>query len=226
MNVARTLPRRVLALLTAVLAALALAGATGAAPVVPPVPPVPPLPAPLPSLLGGDPPAQSGSPSQASSSTASASAPSRATTTSVATQLQRLVLAEINAVRRAHGRSRLAFSGQLTRAGENHARELALAGYFSHDWSDGTPFGRWIRRFYPVAGARSWSAGENLEWSAQEVSPGQAVELWLASPVHRRTLLDKRWRQVGLGVIRAEGAGGIYGGQSVVILAAEFGLRR
>jgi uncharacterized protein YkwD len=55
---------------------------------------------------------------------------------------------------------------------------------------------------------------------------GQAVELWLASPAHRRILLDKRWRQVGLGVIRANGAGGIYAGQSVVIMAAEFGLRR
>jgi uncharacterized protein YkwD len=60
----------------------------------------------------------------------------------------------------------------------------------------------------------------------QDVSARQAVEMWLASPEHRRILLDKRWRQLGLGVIRADGAGGIYGGQSVVILAAEFGLRR
>jgi uncharacterized protein YkwD len=103
---------------------------------------------------------------------------------------------------------------------------LAIAGYFSHDWSDGTPFGRWIRRFYPVGNARTWSAGENLEWSVQDLTAQQTVELWLQSPVHRRILLDKRWSHVGLGVIRASGAGGIYGRQGVVIVAAEFGLRR
>lgn len=191
------------------------------------MPPLPPLPAPLPSLLGGGPPAQS--PTGTAAPSSAASAPTRgeaATTTSVATQMQRLVVAEINVVRRSHGRAHLTLSTQLTRAGQEHARELALAGYFSHDWSDGTPFARWIRRFYPVAGGRSWSAAENLEWSAQELTAGQAVELWLASPAHRRILLDKRWRQIGLGVIRANGAGGIYGGQSVVIMAAEFGLRR
>ena len=35
----------------------------------------------------------------------------------------------------------------------------------------------------------------------------------------------KRWRQIGLGVIAADRAGGVYGGQDVVVLAAEFGVR-
>jgi uncharacterized protein YkwD len=77
-----------------------------------------------------------------------------------------------------------------------------------------------------VARTASRAAISLFAAAAQEVTPGQAVELWLASPAHRRILLDKRWRQVGLGVIRANGAGGIYGGKSVVIMAAEFGLRR
>ncbi len=162
----------------------------------------------------------------ASAAAASAVPTARVTTTSVASQLQLLVAAQINVVRRSHGRSRLTLSPQLTRAGQEHARQLAVAGYFSLDWSDGSPFGSWIKRFYPVGRARTWRAGENLAWSVQDVTARQAVEMWLASPEHRRILLDKRWRQVGLGVIRADGAGGIYGGQGVVILAAEFGLRR
>ena len=129
-------------------------------------------------------------------------------------------------MRRAHGRSRLALSALLQRAGEEHARNLAEAGFFTHSWSDGTPFGSWIRRFYPVAGARTWSVGENLAWSAPSVTAQQAVEMWLASPEHRRILLDKRWRQIGLGVIAADRAAGVYGGQDVVVLAAEFGVRR
>lgn len=185
------------------------------------VPPLPPLPGPLSSLLGADPPAQSSSAQSAAASTARA-----ATTTSVATSLQRLVSAEINAVRRAHRLPQLALSAQLARAGREHAQQLALAGYFSHDWTDGTPFGSWIRRFYPVGRARHWSAGENLAWATPDLTAQRAVELWLASPEHRRILLSRNWRQVGLGVIRADGAGGVYGGRSVVILAAEFGIRR
>jgi uncharacterized protein YkwD len=179
---------------------------------------------PLPPLLGGaNPPAEQ---SSAQSAPASASGARAALTTSVATQLRRLVAAQINVVRHEHGLPRLALSSQLTRAGQEHARQLAVAGYFSHDWSDGTPFGTWIRGFYPVAGARRWSAGENLAWSTPSVTAQQAVELWLASPEHRRILLSRNWRQVGLGAIHADGAGGVYGGQSVVILAAEFGIRR
>jgi uncharacterized protein YkwD len=148
-----------------------------------------------------------------------------ATTTSVATALQRLVTAEINAVRRRHKLPRLAVSTQLARAGQEHARQLALAGSFSHDWSDGTPFATWIRRFYPVGSARRWRAGENLAWATPDVSAQQAVEMWLESPEHRRILLGTTWRQVGLGVIRADRAGGFYDGKDVVILAAEFGTR-
>jgi uncharacterized protein YkwD len=97
---------------------------------------------------------------------------------------------------------------------------------FTHSWSDGTPFGRWIKGYYPVSGARTWTVAENLAWSAQGVTAQQAVEMWLASPEHHRILLDKRWREIGLGVVTADGASGLYGGQDVVVLAAEFGVRR
>src|SRR5207248_10463897 len=157
---------------------------------------------------------------------ASTSGARGATTTSVSLALAQLVTAQINVVRRSHRLPRLVVSAQLGQAGREHARQLALAGYFSHDWSDATPFGTWIRRFYPVGSARRWSAGENLAWATPEVTAKQAVEMWVASPEHRRILLDRSWRQIGLAAIRADNAPGVYGGQSVVILAAEFGIRR
>ena len=204
-----------------ILAALLAATAVPTAAAAPIVPPLPPLPEPVPTLLGQQPPAQS-----APAPSASAAGARTSTTTSVASALQRLVTAQVNVVRRQHHLSRLAVSVQLARAGQEHARQLALAGYFSHDWSDGTPFGSWIHRFYPVGSARQWSAGENLAWATPDVTAQQAVEMWLASPEHRRILLSKTWRQVGLGVIRADSAGGFYEGRDVVILAAEFGIRR
>ncbi|MFL5946671.1 MAG: CAP domain-containing protein [Gaiellaceae bacterium] len=205
-----------------VVAAASLATTSASAAVTPPLPePLAGLTAPL------FPPSNSPpSPSQQQSAAQTPSAASGATATRMLTALQRSVAAQINIVRRAYRLPRLSVSAQLTQAGQEHARELAVAGFFSHNWSDGTPFGSWIRRFYPVGNARSWRAGENLAWSATDVNAEQAVEMWLASPAHRHILLDKRWRQLGLGVVRADGARGIYAGQSVVILAAEFGLRR
>ena len=209
----------------ALLLGLAQAGRAGAASPGADIPPLPPLPPPLNSLFGSGPSTPEATPPATSSPTATAR-PESATTARYAPVLQRSILAEINITRRSLGRSRLTLSNQLVRAGQQHARELALHGLFSHDWSDGSPFSSWIQRFYPPGGARTWRTGENLAWSTPELSAGQAIEIWLASPDHRRTLLDKRWRQVGIGVVQAENAGGIYGGQNVVIVAGEFGLRR
>jgi uncharacterized protein YkwD len=187
------------------------------------LPPLPPLPEPLGSVLPpSSPPAAT--PAQPEPRAASTSAP--AASARYASALQRSIVGEVNVVRRAHRLARLTISPQLTRAGQQHARELALRGFFSHDWSDGSPFGTWIRRFYPPAGTRTWSAGENLLWSTPDLSAQRALEIWLASPAHRRILLDKRWRQVGLGVVQAENAPGYFGGQTVTVAAAEFGVRR
>jgi uncharacterized protein YkwD len=212
---------RAAAFVSVALAACVCAAASSAAV----VPPLPPLPEPIPTLLGADPPAQS-APQSAPASPSASSVRAAATTTSVSTGLANLVAAQINVVRRAHRLPRLVVSTQLAQAGREHAQQLALAGYFSHDWSDGIPFGTWIRRFYPVGPARRWSAGENLAWATPEVTARQAVEMWLASPEHRRILLTRSWRQIGLAAIRADNAPGVYGGRSVVILAAEFGIRR
>jgi uncharacterized protein YkwD len=190
-----------------------------------PVPPLPPVPPPLDSLLGGSGSSPETTPSTAASSSGT-SRPASATTTRYAPALQQSIVAEINIVRRSFGRTRLTLSTQLVRAGQEHARDLALHGFFTHDWSDGSPFGSWIKRFYPTGKARVWKAGENLAWSTPELSAKSAVEMWLASPAHRRVLLDKRWRHVGIGVVQAGGAGGVYEGQNVAIVAGEFGLRR
>ena len=56
--------------------------------------------------------------------------------------------------------------------------------------------------------------------------PRQLIEMWLNSPPHRENLLNPRWREIGLGGVRALGAPGIYTGYDVTILTADFGYRR
>jgi uncharacterized protein YkwD len=136
------------------------------------------------------------------------------------------IAAAINSLRRRHGLRPLPIAARLARAGDAHARALAVAGLFTHDWPDGRPFIRWIPDYYPHVGFRWWRVGENLLWSAGELTPQLALNLWLTSPPHRRVLLSPSWRQIGIGVVHAEHATGAYGGLDVYVVAAEFGARR
>jgi uncharacterized protein YkwD len=142
-------------------------------------------------------------------------------------QIELAIVAAVNRARVARGRRILAVSPGLARAGDAHVRALAVAGKFSHDWPDGEPFERWILRFYPfLSWQRLWSAGENLFFVAGRLEATDVVREWLASPPHRRNLISPEWRQLGIGVVRAASAPGVYEHQNVAIVAAEFGLRR
>jgi uncharacterized protein YkwD len=141
--------------------------------------------------------------------------------------LARSLLAEVNRTRRKYGLRPLAYSAPLANAATEHSKALATAGMFTHNWpTTGRLFSSWIRGFYSAGGYRAWSAGENLLWASPGFTPASAVQQWLDSPTHRRVLLTKSWRELGIGVVSAVRAPGTYGGRDVQIAAAEFGLRR
>jgi uncharacterized protein YkwD len=161
------------------------------------------------------------------SSAQSNSSQTRRFAVSATPDLARTLLATVNRIRRTYGLRPLAYSGGLAQAATEHAKALATAGMFTHNWpTTGRLFSSWIRGFYPARGYRAWSAGENLLWASPGFSPTDAVQQWLDSPTHRRVLLTKSWRELGIGVVSAVAAPGTYGGRDVQIAAAEFGLRR
>jgi subtilisin family serine protease/uncharacterized protein YkwD len=135
--------------------------------------------------------------------------------------------AAINQLRRSHGLNALTTSSRLADAADAHARSLALAGAFTHRWplTPRAAFGRWIQRYYPPRSGHAWHVGENLLWSGDSVDPAHAVSLWLNSPSHRRVMLGLEWRELAIGVVRAERAGGVFAGRAVYLVAAEFGAR-
>lgn len=139
--------------------------------------------------------------------------------------LQSAILVAINDVRTAKGLRSLRMSPLLSRAAFAHARALALAGAFEHEWPDGRPFQRWILRYYPLGARAFWSSGENLLWMGGDLTAPEAIRMWLASPEHRRNMLDPRWREIGVGVVHADGAGGAFSGHVVDLAATEFGVR-
>lgn len=66
-----------------------------------------------------------------------------------------------------------------------------------------------------LRGYQDWGIGENILWSgANQLSPAEAVRLWLASPHHKANLLSAAWRETGLGIVRY-GPAGPYGWTAV-----------
>jgi uncharacterized protein YkwD len=180
----------------------------------------------LPGLPVSCPPSAQPQAQSSNVESAQSAQPTRAFSVSATPTLARALVAEVNRTRRANGLRALTYSAQLTQAATEHAGALAAAGMFTHNWpTNGRLFGSWIRSFYPARGYRSWMTGENLLWASPGFAPSNAVQQWLDSPTHRRVLLTKSWRELGIGVVSAVAAPGAYGGRDAQIAAAEFGLR-
>ena len=140
--------------------------------------------------------------------------------------LSTALLASVNQVRRAHGLRALRPSARLTAAAAQHSREMAARGYFQHASFDGTAFWQRIQRFYGRGGYRTWSVGENLLWSSPDVDAARAVQMWMNSPEHRANLLSRSWRDIGLSAVHVAPAPGVYHGDPVTVVTADFGVRR
>ena len=48
---------------------------------------------------------------------------------------------------------------------------------------------------------------------------------WSIKQMHRVIMLSKAWRQIGVAVIRADRAPGVYGGRRTTVVVADFGVR-
>ncbi len=145
---------------------------------------------------------------------------------SATSALEQDVLANINQLRLQHGLVALRLSSKLAAAARSHSTEMAQRGYFGHDSANGTSFDKRISRFYSLGGKHYWSVGENLLWSSPDVSASGALDMWLNSPEHKKILLTRSWREIGLAAVHVRSAPGSYGGREVTIVTADFGVRR
>jgi len=139
--------------------------------------------------------------------------------------LESQLLSQINLTRGRHGLRALRLSAALTAAADQHSQSMAQKGYFSHDSANGGSFFKRIASFYTYRGYSKWSAGENLLYSTPDIDPAHALRLWLNSPEHRANLLNWGWREIGLGAVHSSSAPGVYDGDEVTIVTADFGFR-
>jgi uncharacterized protein YkwD len=97
----------------------------------------------------------------------------------------------------------------LGRAATAHAADMAARGFFSHLSLEGSdPLDR-VRATGYLDGWTEWEVGEVLAWGSGELSaPEAAMRSWLESPAHRRALLRRGYRELGVGVAEGTPAGG------------------
>jgi uncharacterized protein YkwD len=138
-------------------------------------------------------------------------------------QLESSVLDDINAFRAQHGLAKLRLNPELTTAARAHSHQMAQQGYFAHESADGSAFWKRMRGYYQSA--HSWSVGENLLWSSPGIDGARALKMWLASPEHRKNLVNPSWREIGVSAVHVSQAPGVYHGQAVTIVTTDFGVR-
>jgi uncharacterized protein YkwD len=76
--------------------------------------------------------------------------------------------------------------------------------YFSHSSRSGRSVSARARKAgYKTSGWSKWSVGEVLAWgSGGRGTPAAVFRAWMHSAGHRRIILGKRWRDVGVGCRR------------------------
>ena len=138
-------------------------------------------------------------------------------------QLVRSTLCLLNSERGKRRMRKLRLNGRLSEAARRHAGDMVRRDYFSHDSANGQSFVDRIRLTGYLQSADSWYVGENLAWGAGERStPRSQLTAWMNSPGHRANILNRRFREVGIGI--AQGAPECAWGDAATY-ATEFGQR-
>jgi uncharacterized protein YkwD len=115
------------------------------------------------------------------------------------THAESSLLTAMNEVRLAHHVRPLDADPRLERAARAHSSKMLRTGLFFH--------GAFDARIRSV-GVRAPRIGENLAWAVGRLSEARAVvRMWMASPGHRRNLLNPGFSIVGVGALRGTFSG-------------------
>jgi uncharacterized protein YkwD len=108
----------------------------------------------------------------------------------------------VNRERAAHGERPLRANARLARAAQAHARSMAVYDYFEHVSPSGlTPLARMRAVGYISSSHVGYEVGENIAWATLALAtPRAIVAAWMRSPGHRANILDRRYRETGVGV--------------------------
>jgi uncharacterized protein YkwD len=108
----------------------------------------------------------------------------------------------INKQRARRGLRKLRLNSRLSQAAQRHTVDMVKRNYFDHVSKSGADIVDRLTRTGYMRGARSWTVGENLAWgSGSRSTPREIVSAWMESPGHRANILQRRFREIGIGVV-------------------------
>jgi len=132
----------------------------------------------------------------------------------------RETLCLLNRERAKHGLRPLRLNKRLSRASARHSRQMVRKRYFQH----GNFVARILNARY-VTRRQAWSLGENIAWGTGSLStPAQTVQAWMHSPGHRANILNRRFRDIGIGI--AVGApAAVHASSGAATYTTDFGVK-
>lgn len=137
---------------------------------------------------------------------------------------KRVVLCLVNRERAARRIAILRVSPLLARAAARYSTSMVQLQYFAHR----SPAGDDVRRRTARTGyrrrGRTTLLGETLAWGSDATAtPTELVTSFMRSPRHRRTMLSRRYRDIGVGIALGAPAPDATG--NAATLTVEFGRR-
>jgi uncharacterized protein YkwD len=104
------------------------------------------------------------------------------------------IRARTNAERARAGRAPLAASPDLDRAAQAHAEDMLARGYFEHE----SPERKTVRERARGQGYDWRAVGENI--ALGQLTVDEVMDSWMKSPEHRENILDRDYRDLGVGL--------------------------
>jgi len=118
-------------------------------------------------------------------------------------QARKATLCFVNRERASRGIRKLDRSKKLQRAAQKHTDEMRGTGCFSHECpGEGSLTDRLENLNYLTGGLTQWMYAENVAWGAGERgTPRSIVDAWMHSSGHRANILNRSFRDAGVGVV-------------------------
>ncbi|GGW50213.1 CAP domain-containing protein [Streptomyces xantholiticus] len=108
------------------------------------------------------------------------------------------VVALVNSERSKAGCSPVTLNAKLTKAAQDHSKDMAAHQNMSHTGSDGSDPGDRITR-----AGYSWSTyGENVAYGY--ATPESVMAGWMSSPGHKRNILNCEFKEIGVGLAQPD----------------------
>ncbi len=132
------------------------------------------------------------------------------------------ILCLLNVERTTRGLAALRSNQLLARASVGHSTDMVSRRYFEHDTPQGVSLLDRVRSTGYIKPRSQWIVGENIGWGSETLaSPRALVDAWMKSPPHRANILQRRYREVGVGLVLGAPTPGVSG--AAVTATTDFG---